>query len=252
MAVQAMVHTSSRSALASVSAYVARGFTYYTTGTVPYRKAEKFARKMHNRYGVHGGQYDLEKQREKGQARARLVMFEGAEKLHFVLLATEGQGLIHSEESLANAQKDGKLTWGGLVLRRRVTPSEKKRKKGKSSGGDSGSGHKVSKKQKSEWAWYLTKREYQEVRDLCLTAARKKDLRQARIRVGELMKIPGFNGVRHQRKRLFESMLRTARHAGHSESELEFIPRQQGWVRFRKSEVEQLSALIARRSPESC
>ena len=40
MAVKTMVHVSRGSALASVIAYVARGFTFYTTGSVPYSKAQ--------------------------------------------------------------------------------------------------------------------------------------------------------------------------------------------------------------------
>lgn len=236
MHVNFSVHVSRKSFLAAIIHYISKGFCTYTTGSVSIEKLPKVINKFDRKYGILDSKNDFDRKRRNGVARCRLVVFcsaddeasGSAQEADFILLATKGTGPVYDLERMSEVKPGNPLRYDRLVLRKEA---------GLRGGG----------KIKGSWSWYLNQKAYKDFRESCIHAVKMRGLKRAKVLTGQLMSYPGFHGIRKQRGSIFKSMKRTGVHAGHSETELDFIPAQQYWVRKGKKETVTLHSLLKQR-----
>ncbi|MDD5387949.1 MAG: hypothetical protein PHD37_01285 [Gallionellaceae bacterium] len=190
------IPNSKRAAMRVILETAQRGSRYWSAGTVPPEKALRFAEKMAKRYRANANQAQRAYAKAKGRANTSLVMYpEDTGMLRWWLLATPGEGAVHTQEQLADSHdKRTLLTWGEqyeLVHEQRP----------KSHGGG------------RVWTWRLTPQRYAELeaamRDLAASPGRPSGASKERrdgldALVQAVMRMPGFHGVRQQQLALLQ------------------------------------------------
>jgi hypothetical protein len=108
------IAVSKRAAMRVILETVQRGSRHWSTGTVPPEKALRFAAKMAERYRADANQAQRAYAKSKGQANTSLLMFpKDNGVLRWWLLATTGEGTVHTQERLSDSHdKRTLLTWG--------------------------------------------------------------------------------------------------------------------------------------------
>lgn len=169
-----------------------RGSYWYTSGTIPLHKAARFANKLAERYGVNSNRNQRAYARRIGRANARLffLKLEGYTDLRWWLLATDGRGAVHEQETLLDLRdKRSRLRIDDDYELVRVT-------RPRATGGG------------TVWTWRFTRSCYRRWQIRLLDACRKADSRELRLALGSLRRVPGFSGTRRQIGRLISAARR--------------------------------------------
>jgi hypothetical protein len=165
---------SKTAALARILDSVPRGYQRYTTGTVNATKAGALANKFHARYGIGCSPAQRLTRKSKGLANAIFVMYwpEGADEVHWLLLATDGTGL--ESEKLRRVDEKPRLSWLGYELIRQ------------------------SAQGRTSWTWRRSREEMAELHALVAHQANVKHLKALEETLERIARQPGFSGVRAQ------------------------------------------------------
>ena len=115
------ISRSKTAALSRILDVVPRGYQRYTCGTVSATKAKYLANKFHALYSISASPAQRLVRKRRGLANTILVLYwpEGVEKVHWLLLATEGTGL--ESEQLRNVTDKPRLQWLDYELVRHAT-----------------------------------------------------------------------------------------------------------------------------------
>lgn len=176
------VARSKSAALARVLDALPKGYTRCMQGTVAAVKAAALASKFHDRYGIGCTPAQRITRKSKGIANCLLVLYwpEGAERVDWLLLATNGKGLDLEAGNLREATDRPHLQWLGYELVRRAE-------------------HGLT-----AWTCRRPKTEMRELHDLLANQLNLFSHKEVAKTLQRLANQPGFHGVREQSKRLFE------------------------------------------------
>lgn len=204
-----------------------RGYCLYVSGAVPHKKAQAFANKMAEQYGVNLNENQRGYRKRLNKANAFLFLYPKKDSDTFLwwLLSTEGLGVIREQETMTTIfDKHNRLTWDEdyeLVVMPRADA-------------------------KPTVTWRMTRSCYQGWNDRIRKSIRQKytdDM--ARQAIWSLARAPGFSGIRTQVKRLYQvfsaEWKRTRRD---SDAMPPLTP--VGYVRGLKSDTVPLSTIIKR------
>lgn len=174
------VSRSKTAALSRILDLVPRGYQRYTSGTIRAAKAERLAHKFHARYAIGATPAQRLVRKHRGDANALLVLYwpENAEIVHWLLLATEGNGL--EQENWQSVTSKSRLIWLGYELVRYPTRG------------------------RTSWTWRRPKVEMAEryLMLASLTGQRNETALQGWLE--RLAHQPGFHGVRQQTWSLYQ------------------------------------------------
>ncbi|HEX7005398.1 MAG TPA: hypothetical protein VF168_14530 [Trueperaceae bacterium] len=199
---------------------VARGYHYHHTGKIHVGKAARLVEHLDRKHGVLAGENERSLLKRRGHPAAVVLLDYDrglkSQELDFVLLATSKL----SGENLRDARFDG-LVWRGIY---KLHP---KQRIGKREAEEFLRGRK-----RLTWTWSLTAEAYQQWEaGLTLKASwRSADALNATLNA--LDNVPGFAGVRSQKKRLIRTAKASwARSHRSSQSVPPNWPEQVTWVR---------------------
>lgn len=172
---------SKTAALARVLDAVPKGYNRVTHGVVKPTKALALVRKFHDLYGIGCTPGQRLTRKAAGKANCLLVVFwpEGAESIHWLLLATPGTEL--ETEQLKQVEETPRLQWLGYELVRR--PNERGT---------------------ASWTWRRPKAEMAEHHALIADLSNKHHQSALAALLQRIAHQPGFNGVRAQGRALFK------------------------------------------------
>ena len=172
------VHLTRTGAFRELLNQISRGYSRYTSGSLPPRKTLAFVLKMHDRYGVCSTSQQRWRANKKGQASARLVLLEEHEQIHWWLLVREeGEGLVTQLETLSDAKsKAGRVAYCGYELVRET-------KKGA---------------ERPRWTWRMQDATVTQWRDKIRNSVRSQRDDGVRQIMHSLRRVPTFSGVRPQ------------------------------------------------------
>jgi uncharacterized protein YukE len=156
------------------------GYVYYTTGTCPAIKLPGLVKKFEKAYQINQPRQQVYRKKQKGDASAKFFVYaHPTDKTVFfwVLMLTEGQHLAYALENL-RARKS-RLTYGDYQLIQ-----------------------KPSSLGKPSFSWSLTTDAYHYYVSLIRTTLRSHHSGPANDLLKHLSVMPGFSGVRKQRKDL--------------------------------------------------
>lgn len=175
---------SKTAALARVLDSVPKGYHHYTRGAVKTEKAEALARKFHVLYGIGCSPAQRFTRKRNGQANAVLVMYwpEDAERVEWLLLATDGMGL--EGETLQKVSEKPRLAWLGYELVRHAARG------------------------KTPWTWRRPKQEMAELYALVAFQAGQRHYAALAKTLECISRQPGFHGVRTQSWALLQEAYR--------------------------------------------
>lgn len=159
-----------------------RGYHWYTSGTVPYSKAQKLAAKFNALYGIDCNENQRSYRRTKGIANAKLLLYPVKDSRTFLwwLLVTDGIGDAHKKEQLSkvtDAQK--RLKWNDEYELVQMTREGKK---------EPVITWRITKKYITAWHFRIKK------------SVRKKSTEDLRQTIWSLQRVPAFSEVRNQVK----------------------------------------------------
>ncbi len=165
---------------------VTRGYVHHTSGKVPLGKAQRFADKLAQRYGVDRNANQRAYAKRQGKTNARLFMlaYEQSDDLDWWLLVTPGSGQVHDEERLDLATD----------RRRRIRIKDdyelvrNPRKKNRGGG--------------QAWTWRMTYACDASWRARLMQACRASSTRSITEAMQSLRRVPGFSGIRQQAQEL--------------------------------------------------
>ncbi|HPE79101.1 MAG: hypothetical protein KDB32_10340 [Planctomycetes bacterium] len=161
---------------------VSRGYIWHTAGVAPLNKAQRLADRFAERYEVHHNANQRAYARRQGRASARLFLLAqpDADELHWWLVATTGDGLVHECERLkdANDKRQRLRIADDYELTRRTRLSNK------------GGG--------TVWSWRMTGANYTAWRERIIAACRRPHPLEIRRAIASLYRTPGYSGVRVQ------------------------------------------------------
>lgn len=174
------VSRSKTAALSRILDLVPRGYQRYTSGTIRADKAERLAHKFHACYAIGASPAQRLVRKQRGNANALLVLYwpENAETVHWLLLATDGNGL--EQENWLSVTSKSRLVWLGYELVRYPTRG------------------------RTSWTW---RRPKSEMAEHYLTLASLTGQRNENALQGWLERLahqPGFHGVRQQTWGLYQ------------------------------------------------
>jgi hypothetical protein len=189
-------------ALRYVLECVENGYHHHATGRLPAAKVAAFVAKMADLYAIHATRGARAWARHKGRACTRLVLFpltdESGDWLFF-LLATEGAGPVHDQQSLGDARKPAELVrWCEQYKDGSVRPQYEL--VGRPVRARKGATHR--------WTWAMTESCYAVMKNWIDVGAQRvrssgeKNPARLVAAVDALRKMPGFKGVREQKRRL--------------------------------------------------
>lgn len=160
---------------------VSRGYSRYTSGEIPSKKAETMYLKFSDRYGVAMTSPQKCRAKARGEANAFFVAWKDGDIVHWWLLATKGEGHINSLETLhdVSAKKHRiEITGYELVQTTRLQTQ-------KYQGG-------------LRWSWRMTKETYQGWEERLKTAVRHFSDDGMRQAIYSLKRVPVFSESRKQ------------------------------------------------------
>lgn len=184
MSASTPIAQSKTAAMSRVLDVVPRGYHRYVAGTVKTTKAEALAQKFHTRYGIGCTPAQRLTRKSKGVSNAVLVMYwpGAAERVEWLLLATEGSGL--ESESLCDVGESPRLTWLGYELVRHPSRG------------------------RAVWTWRRPKGEMADLHALVGFQASQRQYAALTETLERISRQPGFHGVREQSWNLFQEARR--------------------------------------------
>lgn len=175
---------SKTAALARILDCVPKGYRRYICGTVHAAKAVALAQKFHTLYGIGCTPAQRLTRKGKGLANAVLVMYwpEDAERVDWMLLATDGDGL--AGETLCLVEEHPRMNWLGYELVRHPSHGQ------------------------TVWTWRRPKHEMAELHALLAFQASQRHYSALAETLERIARQPGFHGVRIQSWTLFQEARR--------------------------------------------
>ncbi len=209
---------------------VARGgYLWYTHGEVNAARASRLAQKFADKYGVHFNENQRSYARGRGRANAYLLMYPKKDHATFRwwLLATEGSGLVHDEETLFRVtDAHHRLTWSGDYELVQLT------REGRS---------------KPVFTWRMTRACYEGWHNRIRQAVRKTGTEEGvKQAIWTLYRAPGFSEVRHQVKRLTYQLEKEWQRTRRQTAPLPNMPKRIGYVRMMAAETVPLDVVVRR------
>lgn len=171
-----MIYKHKTDAMQAILKHVSRGYYYWTGGTSPLSESDSIRLKMSDQYDTERTAQQRWRAKKKGQANTYWIAYPFQDALEWLLLASEGEGLVHERESLKNAKNDKQRLY--------VTGYELVKL--------------PNKNDKARWTYRMTKETLEFWRCRFRTAIQHRqdsDLRQA---LYSLRRVPVFRGVRQQ------------------------------------------------------
>ncbi len=208
-----------------LSDLVRTGHHYYVTGSIPVEKAAGLATKLDGLYDVDQGKLAASRQRKKGDASFRLLMFlpDGETNILWFLIRTEGEiPEAATREKWRDAITDRiELTGYELVRLPRVGSKN------------------------PAYTWRYTKAQHDDLRHGLLQAIRTKRDDQVRQLIHTLWRTPGFAGARGQVKK-FGDLVKSEWKRSRGSDEMPEIPARLGYVRRLADKGARLSVLTSK------
>ena len=205
-----------------LSDLVRTGHHYYVTGSIPVEKASALAVKLNMYFDVDQGKLLASRQRKKGAASFRLLMFlaDGESNVLWFLLRTDGEiPEPATREKWRDALTDRvKLT--GYELVRLPRPGSKL----------------------PAYTWRYERTRCDDLRDALLSAIRTKRDDELRQLIHTLWRTPGFAGARDQVKK-FADLIKAEWKRSRGSDERPEIPTRLGYVRRLADKGAKLSEL---------
>jgi hypothetical protein len=176
-------------AMQRIADYVRSGHNAWTGGEVPLHRAAALVRKFDRLYGIGRTRNQRATDKSHSVAGATLILYcpqtaagqPHTDTLRWVLLVTAGESLAHTVEKLQDARlRPGRLRWGDYELVQIARPGQVK----------------------PAWSWRLKEAAYEDWRHRILQTVRQKNPFQIEQLQAELLRLPGFSGVRVQGKKL--------------------------------------------------
>lgn len=188
------ISRSKTAALSRILDVVPRGYQRYTCGTISAAKAIYLANKFHALYLIGASPAQRLVRKRRGLANALLVLYwpEDVEKVHWLLLATDGTGL--ESEQLRNVTDKPRLQWLDYELVRHATRG------------------------RTSWTWRRPKSEMLEHYSLLDALSPQRHKTSIQTLLERLANQPGFHGIRTQTW----ALCREARRRGYG-GELPFV-----------------------------
>lgn len=213
------VHTLT-SAMARIQRLVARGFFHHVSGVLRLDTVERVMTKLDTAYGLSESEAASLRRLRHGEARARITLWPEPEGLAFVVTATEGIGTVHEREHLSDA-RDGRSR---IRIRRYELVQLPRR-------GDV-----------PRWTWRLDLDYFRGLSKDSARYARREHPGQAQRVIDMMAVLPGFSGVRTQKKQMYRMLRDEAKRAGRKPLQMpELIP----WVRSSHRRCEALGPWLA-------
>ena len=202
------------SALVRIVRLVNRGYVFHVSGVVDFGKVEVVVGKLAEVYHTDDSPTDERRRQRHREARARLVLWPEKAGAGFVLLATEGQGVIHEYEALPDVRRPQQRLRDRqyellLLPRRRDQP---------------------------RWSWRTVHDRHEQLLQQAIRVARYEHPRSAeQFIASQILPRPGLHGIRAQTRLILSAMKVARRRAGFPPLSM---PQQIAWVRgtFRKCE----------------
>ncbi len=201
---QILVPTSQAAALRYLLECDDHGHCHYARGSLSASKAAGFAEKMAGLYPILASRGARQWAKSKGNANVRLVIFptlEDPTMFHYYLLVTDGTGEIHEREQLTDARSPaGRLQFWKLYSKGYAPAYELVARPVK---GHKGVTHR--------WTWVMSEFLFAKMADwLAKGAARARSSRAKKAdylykAIQGLRAMPGFNGIRLQKRQLVQS-----------------------------------------------
>lgn len=184
MTAQTPIARSKSAALVRTLASISAGYTRYTSGQVAAEKAERLARKFHDRYGIGCTTSQRHTRKQQGVANTLLVMYwpPDATRVEWLLLATTGTGL--EAETWREAADKPRLVWLGYELVQLPKP----------------------KQRRPAWTWRRPKQAMADLYSLLATqlGSHRSNRDAVAATLARIAHQPGFAGIRTQGKALFD------------------------------------------------
>lgn len=181
---------------------VTNGYTKYVSDMIPGDKLATFMQKMDKKYSVNRHRQSEYRRRKMGLGNARLYVYPAGEFISrqsfiFFLLVSEGTHPAHTEEPLRDAlQKRERVVLDRYELVRQTAPG----------------------KGTSTWTWRMTHRDRTRWEEILVKLARNDNTMKLKQAIYSLGRIPGFSGIRKDRRHLF-SRIKSAWKKAHKPSD---------------------------------
>jgi hypothetical protein len=220
-------------AMQRIADYVRSGHHAWTGGEVPLHKTAALVRKFDRLYGIGRTRNQRATDKSHAVAGATLILYcpqtaaglPHTDTLLWVLLVTAGESLAHTVETLQDARlRPGRLRWGDYELVQIARPGQVK----------------------PAWSWRLKEAAYEDWRHRILQTVRHKNSFQIEQLQAELLRLPGFSGVRVQGKKLLA--LFRQEYMTHNKNAV-MQPRRLRYVQRLKNKGLKLSAILKTQSP---
>jgi len=169
---------SKSAALSRVLDIIPRGYTRYTSGTIPLVKLPSLVSKLHRIHLIAASPAQRITRKKRGKANAMLSLYlsESADTVHWLMLFTEGE--LEAHEKLRGILDKPRLRWLDYELTRY--------------------GHKA----RTCWTWHRSKEAMQELYALLDEHLKKRHWSAVAGMLDRIAAQPGFHGVRAQSWRL--------------------------------------------------
>lgn len=155
---------------------VSKGYFFYTSGNIDPKKFESLHYKFCDRYQIDRNTQQRYRAKLKGICNSKLIAWLDGDSVQWVLLVTDGEGLVGQLESLSDVRnKKSRLTVDAYEL-------VKEPRKG----------------QEAAWTWRMCANAYREWEERIKTSIRQKNEDRIRQALWSLKRIPGFRSVRQQ------------------------------------------------------
>ncbi len=147
------------------------GFAHWQFGLVTNHKMRMLRQLFNELYGTDESKFSRYRRKKAGRAAALLIEYPAGDKTSFFLLATDGKGLIHEREKLADAtQKKSRIELTGYELVHDGLT----------------------------WSWRMTGQTYQSWKDRITRAISMNNDLELRRAIHTLFRTPGFRLCRKQ------------------------------------------------------
>lgn len=154
-----------------------RGYFYWTSGLISPKKVTALSYKFIDRYQINATSQQRYRAKLKEKSSTHLILWQEDEMtVHWWLLATEGEGLIHDLEQLYDIRKrNQRLSCTGYEIISSLKEA----------------GHQ-------RWTWRMTQQTEKEWHDRFKRAIRYKQYTALEQAIYSIKRIPAFAGVRQQ------------------------------------------------------
>ena len=203
-----------------------RGYVFHVSGVIEFHKIEAVVGKFAKVYHTDDSPTDERRRHRHHEARVRLVLWPEKAGAGFVLLATEGQGVVHDREPLLTVRRPEqrlRVRQYELLLlpRRRDQP---------------------------RWSWRTVHARHEQLMQQAIRYARYEHPRSAeQFIASQILTRPGLHGIRAQTRLILSAMKVARRRAGFPPLSM---PQHIAWVRGTFLKCEPLDQCLATERPK--